>query len=161
MQLYYIRDKNMYHLIIFDQDTKLSKGSAIVSELEENPNYIQVELSEEEFYNLRSNNTDTLKYENGEIKRYAARPSFAHHWDNNLNIWILDTDLEFTLKSDEVRDLRLAKLNELDKFTQNPLRWESLSDDFKNQLSTYRQALLDVPQQEGFPLNIVWPESPL
>ena len=25
---------------------------------------------------------------------------------------------------------------------------------------TYRQALRDVPEQEGFPLNIVWPEKP-
>lgn len=25
----------------------------------------------------------------------------------------------------------------------------------------YRQALRDIPQQEGFPTNIVWPEKPL
>lgn len=24
----------------------------------------------------------------------------------------------------------------------------------------YRQALRDVPEQEGFPINIVWPEKP-
>jgi hypothetical protein len=149
----------MYHLIIFDKDTKLSKGSAIVSELEENPNYIRLELSEAEFYDIRNNN-NTLKYENGEIKKYPPRPSFAHYWDNNLNEWVLDTVLEIALKSDEVRDLRLAKLNELDNFTQNPLRWMSLSDDFKNQLSIYRQALLDMPQQQGFPLNVTFPTIP-
>jgi hypothetical protein len=150
----------MYYLLIFDKNTKLSTGSAIVSELEKTPDYIQVELSEDEFYNLK-NNSNTLKYENGEIKKYLPRPSFAHYWDNNLNEWLLDTALEFSLKSDEVRDLRLAKLNELDKFTQNPLRWMSLSDELKNQLAVYRQALLDVPQQEGFPLTITWPESPV
>jgi hypothetical protein len=26
--------------------------------------------------------------------------------------------------------------------------------------ATYRQALRDVPQQEGFPDNITWPEAP-
>ena len=26
--------------------------------------------------------------------------------------------------------------------------------------ATYRQALRDVPQQAGFPLNVVWPETP-
>lgn len=26
--------------------------------------------------------------------------------------------------------------------------------------ATYRQALRDVPQQEGFPENITWPEAP-
>lgn len=27
--------------------------------------------------------------------------------------------------------------------------------------AAYRQALRDVPEQEGFPLSIVWPEKPL
>lgn len=26
--------------------------------------------------------------------------------------------------------------------------------------AAYRQALRDVPQQEGFPTNIIWPEKP-
>lgn len=26
--------------------------------------------------------------------------------------------------------------------------------------ATYRQALRDIPQQEGFPFNVVWPTSP-
>jgi len=26
--------------------------------------------------------------------------------------------------------------------------------------ATYRQALRDVPDQEGFPYNIIWPEAP-
>ena len=26
--------------------------------------------------------------------------------------------------------------------------------------ATYRQALRDIPQQEGFPENITWPEAP-
>ena len=26
--------------------------------------------------------------------------------------------------------------------------------------ATYRQALRDIPQQDGFPTNIVWPEQP-
>ena len=28
-------------------------------------------------------------------------------------------------------------------------------------VSAYRQALRDVPQQEGFPYAIVWPEKPV
>jgi len=26
--------------------------------------------------------------------------------------------------------------------------------------ATYRQALRDIPQQEGFPLNVIWPVEP-
>lgn len=42
----------------------------------------------------------------------------------------------------------------------NPMRWELLSEDQKQAWREYRQALLDVPQQEGFPNNITWPEAP-
>lgn len=42
----------------------------------------------------------------------------------------------------------------------NPMRWEALTDEQKDAWRAYRQALLDVPQQEGFPENIDWPEAP-
>ena len=42
----------------------------------------------------------------------------------------------------------------------NPMRWEALTELQKDAWRAYRQALLDVPQQEGFPTNIVWPEAP-
>ncbi len=42
----------------------------------------------------------------------------------------------------------------------NPMRWEALSEEQKDAWRAYRQALLDVPQQEGFPTNIVWPIIP-
>ncbi len=42
----------------------------------------------------------------------------------------------------------------------NPMRWEALSELQKDAWRAYRQALLDVPQQEGFPVNVVWPVPP-
>ncbi|MPM13217.1 hypothetical protein SDC9_59573 [bioreactor metagenome] len=42
----------------------------------------------------------------------------------------------------------------------NPMRWEALTELQKDAWRVYRQALLDVPQQEGFPTAIVWPEVP-
>lgn len=42
----------------------------------------------------------------------------------------------------------------------NPMRWELLTESQKDAWRAYRQALLDVPQQEGFPTDIVWPEVP-
>ena len=43
----------------------------------------------------------------------------------------------------------------------NPMRWWTMTELQKNAWMAYRQALLDVPQQEGFPTNIVWPEAPV
>ena len=35
-----------------------------------------------------------------------------------------------------------------------------LDEDKKAELIVYRQALRDVPEQEGFPTSVVWPEKP-
>ena len=42
----------------------------------------------------------------------------------------------------------------------NAVRWESLTQQQKDDFVSYRQALLDVPQQSGFPENINWPIPP-
>ena len=40
--------------------------------------------------------------------------------------------------------------------------WTQVADAPVDQAAwaTYRQALRDIPQQEGFPANVTWPESP-
>jgi hypothetical protein len=52
-------------------------------------------------------------------------------------------------------------LSNLDLVTSNPLRWASYSQAEKDQIAVYRQLLLDVPQQSGFPNSIDWPNFPL
>jgi hypothetical protein len=42
----------------------------------------------------------------------------------------------------------------------SPLRLEAMASEQQAAWRTYRQALLDVPQQPGFPLTIVWPVKP-
>jgi hypothetical protein len=42
----------------------------------------------------------------------------------------------------------------------NPVRWATLSEIQKQSWIDYRQTLLDVPQQSGFPNDIVWPQKP-
>ena len=42
----------------------------------------------------------------------------------------------------------------------NPVRYQSLTVEQQAELIAYRQALLDVPNQSGFPNNIVWPTNP-
>ena len=42
----------------------------------------------------------------------------------------------------------------------NPVWYAALTDQQQTELQTYRQALLDVPQQAGFPTEIDWPAKP-
>ena len=58
----------------------------------------------------------------------------------------------------EVRRERNGRLAETDylMFEDYPL-----DNDAKKALKDYRKALRDVPQQDGFPDNIEWPEKPV
>lgn len=42
----------------------------------------------------------------------------------------------------------------------NPMRWEEMNADQRHAQRKYRQALLDLPQQAGFPWEVTWPETP-
>jgi hypothetical protein len=59
-----------------------------------------------------------------------------------------------TAKANEVRNQRNNLISASD--------WTQLADSpaDKAAWATYRQALRDIPQQEGFPLNVMWPTPP-
>jgi len=72
-------------------------------------------------------------------------------------------DSEFSFdydKSSNVRSERDRLLIQMDRVISNPLRWNAMSEALQQQYAKYRQALLDVPQQTGFPENVAWPEPP-
>lgn len=62
--------------------------------------------------------------------------------------------------SEQLRDRRNSLLSVVDSLAGNALRWATLSSEQQSAWGVYRQALLDVPQQSGFPNNVVWPVSP-
>jgi hypothetical protein len=49
-------------------------------------------------------------------------------------------------------------LEDIDRI--NPIWYASLNTDQQQQLIEYRQALLAVPQQSGFPETVTWPVKP-
>src|SRR5690625_2098366 len=61
---------------------------------------------------------------------------------------------------EKARWKRDGLLRELDSIVSNPLRWCGFTEAEQQELADYRQALLDVPQQSGFPDDIDWPQKP-
>ena len=57
-----------------------------------------------------------------------------------------------------IRNLRNTLLAQVDRV--NPVWYANLSDEQRNELGAYRAALLEVPQQPGFPDTISWPSKP-
>lgn len=56
------------------------------------------------------------------------------------------------------RDMKLS--TEVDPIAGNALRWAALTAEQQQAWADYRQALLDIPQQSGFPHDVVWPTKP-
>lgn len=82
-------------------------------------------------------------------------------WDTNENKWIeppaAPVDINFL--ATRIRRRR-DKLLQRYVDCYNPLRWAALSPEQQTQIADYRQALLDLPEQPGFPQNIQWPLPP-
>ena len=58
-----------------------------------------------------------------------------------------------------IRTHRDALLKETDKyFTISDM--PTKNNNYIDKLREYRQALRDIPQQDGFPDNVIWPEKP-
>jgi len=49
---------------------------------------------------------------------------------------------------------------QVDPIVSNPLRWDSLTDEEKLEVTVFRQNLLDISQQSGWPHYIEWPQKP-
>ena len=98
------------------------------------------------------------KYESGTIE-VPVRPSEIYTWNTTTSSWNEPTAAEKdALKASYIRDERDFRLmTEVDRIVSNPLRWESMSTSKQNEVKTYRQELLDVTNQVGFPTSFTWP----
>lgn len=81
-------------------------------------------------------------------------PVGHYRWDNTNETWQFDA----VLASAGVRATRDRLLMAVDRV--NPLWYASLGVERQVALQEYRQALLSVPQQPGFPESVTWPTRP-
>lgn len=87
------------------------------------------------------------------------RPSADHQWQSGAWVEVTPDDAA-ELAELEARTERDQLLLEMDAVLCNPIRWASFDDTAQAEWATYRQELLDVPQQAGFPDTITWPTEP-
>ena len=69
-----------------------------------------------------------------------------------------EEDPAYSQKKNEVIQRRNNLLNDSDYLLMTDY---PISDEKKQEIKVYRQALRDIPQQDGFPDNIVWPDKPV
>ena len=93
------------------------------------------------------------------VQAWVEREMFTEYTDDEGNVQTVDAQKTAydTQKSDELATAKRAERDRLLKETDH----YGLSDvTMSAEMTTYRQALRDVPQQEGFPSTITWPTKP-
>lgn len=69
-----------------------------------------------------------------------------------------EEDPDYSRKKYEIIQRRNNLLNDSDYLMMADY---PISDEKRQEIKVYRQALRDIPQQDGFPDNIVWPDKPV
>lgn len=103
-------------------------------------------------YTLRDDDTD-MTVDNEAVKAILG---------SNIAAYVPPTQEELDAQAAAaVRAQRDSLLRgAVDPIVSNPLRWADLTTEQQNAWAAYRQALLDIPQQAGFPHDVVWPVQP-
>jgi polyphosphate kinase len=105
----------------------------------------------DEFYRVRVANIKRMMHLSGKkIDGYKGTPSELYEEIQTVVIKQQKT-FEATYKkiTENLADNGIDIINETTASTEQ-----------QQELQVYRQALLDVPQQSGFPEDVVWPEQP-
>lgn len=118
---------------------------------------IECEINHPEFgwipYGLNPADTD-MTVNNDDLLVAMAK-------NNDVAAYVPPTQAELdTTLSADIRDQRDRLLLEVDAIAGNALRWADLGDTKKEAWSVYRKALLNIPQQSGFPSAVTWPSKP-
>jgi len=113
----------------------------------------QVEINHPEFgwipYGLMPDDTD-MTVDNSVLLELIGPDYAAYVAPTQAE---LDAELSANIRVE--RDQRL--IEEVDPIAGNALRWAALTSANREAWSDYRQALLDLPTQAGFPNTITWP----
>jgi len=111
-----------------------------------NSSYIEGSYSGQDYY-----------VDQGQPMAKPARPTggFEHYYfDYATKAWAVDPEISGI----QIRSERNRLLADIDRV--NPIWYASLATDQQQELVAYRQALLSVPQQSGFPQTVTWPVKP-
>lgn len=104
-------------------------------------------------------------YDDYAFKYVEVNPTF----DQEKNAWIQTYEkialTEEELNANEIRVSSIMRNKRDEVLAKSDIyvvidKWEDYTEEEKLQWKYFRKALRDIPEQEGFPYSVVWPESP-
>jgi hypothetical protein len=116
-------------------------------------NNIEVQLSEGQAYLEGSYNDTQFYIENSLPVQIPVQPNDFCVFDYTTKSWVQDSSLAISYNLQKRLDL--LYLSDWTQIPNNPLTAEQQAA-----WATYRQELRDIPQQSGYPFNVVFPVAP-
>lgn len=101
-----------------------------------------------------------IAYSNSEAAAKADRPRHALKWSNASMAWVMPDNIGTLRTGDAVAAIASKRAVLLAETDWVVVRAIEAGGKVSAQWAAYRQALRDVTQQPGYPLNIVWPDRP-
>ena len=139
----------MIHYTIFNSDN-------IRTVLHTTPEGLQLNLQSGESYVEGEFYDDRYYVKNGSLHEFPAKPDYPADFDKASESWVWDEAMSWG----QLRHQRDLLLSELDPIVSNPLRWAGFDEAKQSEYTTYRQVLLDLPENTTDPRNPVWPSQP-
>jgi hypothetical protein len=125
-------------------------GTMVVSDqntIPKNIQYVQGRYDGNEFY-----------IKGGKAVKYPTKPYnnswIQYFWNFSTEQWLVN-EAATSIAARKIRDDKLLAVDRI-----NPIWWEAMSEQERVEARAYRSELLNVPEQEGFPITINWPIKP-
>lgn len=138
----------MKHFVIYQTDGRVLRYGTCMDETFNMQAQGGESIIEAEF-------TGNQYVENGALVNMPEQPSDDYVFDYETKAWMLDLQIA-AAKVYAKRDQLLR--DGPDRIS--PMWWASMTAAQQQEWTDYRQALLDVPQQPGFPTDVVYPVAP-
>jgi hypothetical protein len=94
-----------------------------------------------------------FKVQDNKIVALPLKPGVYYYYDYNTDQWVYDEQVNANVVTNQRNNLLYAC--DWTQIPNNPLTSEQ-----QEVWAIYRQALRDVPNQPGFPANVIWPTPP-
>jgi hypothetical protein len=133
--------------------TIYNKTTGLISKTCNTTSDISIQLSVDEDYVEGTYDDSSFYIKNKEPIQFPSKPNYPATFSVELQEWVPDTaSIAYIIQS---KRNELLILSDWTQIPNGPLTQQQ-----QEAWAVYRQQLRDIPEQSGYPFNVVWPTPP-